>query len=301
MKIGIFDFKDDQFINDVISKLTGIEVEFLSIGERAIPLKSEYRVIIYRFGFYDPYLTEIMKILSLRGTYVINNPFTFTVTNKIVNLELCNSLGISTPKTVILPRFDEEEGPEGIREPEWENIERNMAFPCVLKPFDGYGWGDVYVVNSISELKNLYDALKSKHILLLQSRIEYKDYYRVFCINKKDVLFIKWNPKPGAMGEYIYSDLKPIEHIKDKLTQWTIELNSVLDLDFNAVEWSIDKNGNPFLIDAFNEVPDVPKGSIPEPYYNWIVDRFVACVKEKFNSNIRNRNIFSQPIFLRKS
>jgi len=297
MKIGIFESKDDPFIQDVISSLRGYETEFVLLGENEIPPNPDYRVVIYRYGHHDPYITEILKVLSLRGTYVINNPFTFSITNKIMDANSCSFLDIPHPKTIALPLIDEE--PEGLKEPAWEKIEKVMKFPCILKSYDGFAWDNVYIVNSMSELKNLYDSMKSRTILLAQEMIKYKHYYRVFCVNKKYVLFVKWIPKPHGLGEYIYSDLAEIENVKEKIINWTIELNSILDFDFNAVEWCIDENGNPFLIEAFNETPDVPKGRMPEGYYRWIVDRFVECIKEKANSNARNRNIFSPSIFLK--
>jgi hypothetical protein len=94
------------------------------------------------------------------------------------------------------------------------------------------------------------------------------------------------------MGQYLYSDLKPIEDIKGTLTRLTIDLNIRLDLDVNAVEWCIDEDGHPWIIDAFNEVPEINKEALPEEYYNWMVQKFVECIEDKLNSNHRNKTVF---------
>jgi len=296
VKIGILESPDDQLIRDIIHKLGDLEVEFPTFREQEAPVSSDCRVILDRLSFNYPYLKEMMKCLALAGTYIINNPYAATATNKLMDTRVFCRLGIPFPKTIVLPDMAlKAEGDHFVAEPRWGEIAEELGLPCILKPFDGYAWDDVYVVNSVEEMKNLHVSMKSRHILLAQRLIRYRDYYRVYCINKKDVLFIKWIPKPFAMGQYLYSDLKPIEGIKDRLTELTIQLNSALDLDVNVVEWCLDEEGQPWVIDAFNEVPDVQKQSLPPEYYWWIVDKFVACIKDKLDPSKRNKSIFFEP------
>ena len=94
------------------------------------------------------------------------------------------------------------------------------------------------------------------------------------------------------MGQYLESDLKPLENMKDMLTKLTIDLNTCLDLDVNAVEWCLDEEGRPWLIDAFNEVPEIKKEALPEAYYYWIVQKFVGCIEDKLDSSKRNKTVF---------
>jgi hypothetical protein len=297
MKIGIFDIPEDPFIRDVIGKLGGLETEFLSAGEQLIPLKTDCRVVVYRFGMHDQYITEILKLMSLGGTYVMNNPFAFSISNKLIDATLCGSLGIPHPRTFVLPLMDDD--PVGLKEPDWAAIGKEMTFPCIFKPFDGFAWESVYTVKSLDELKNMYSAVKGRMIMLVQEMIKYKHYYRAFCINKKNVLLMKWIPRPGGMGEYVNSDLAELGELKEKIINWTIELNSVLDFDMNCMEWCVDGDGNAYVIDAFNETPDVPKHMMPNDAYWWVVDRFVECIREKAESGVRNRNFFSSSMLLK--
>ena len=296
-KIGILELKDDPFIIDVVSKLANLPVEFLSLAEQPAPITGDYGVIVDRLSFRFPFLKEVVKSMSLLGAYVINNPFAASASNKLVDELVFQLLGIPSPKSMVLP------GPELkaelgslVAEPSWSRVADEVGLPCVFKPVDGYGWDDVYMLNTLDELKECYAAHAAGKVWLVQRKIDYKHYYRVFCIDQKDVLFVRWIPKPLGMGEYLFTDLAEIADIKDKLAEQTMRMNSCLDMDINVVEWCIDEQGQPWVIDAFNEVPDMPKSRMPPDYYWWIVDRFVACIKDKLTPDKRNKNGFSLPI-----
>jgi hypothetical protein len=94
------------------------------------------------------------------------------------------------------------------------------------------------------------------------------------------------------MGQFLCSDLKPIADMKDAMARLTVDLNVCLDLDVNAVEWCVDEDGHPWVIDAFNEVPEINREALPEAYYDWMVRRFVECIEDKLDSNQRNKTVF---------
>jgi hypothetical protein len=290
MDIGILESRTNRFMNDVVSRLGDTSVEFIgTVGER-VPIEGDYRVVVDRISFQYPFLREIVKNLSLKGTYIINNPFTASTTNKIIEMQLGSRLGLTFPRTMVLPdktALDETDGV--VSQPSLEEVARELGFPCVLKPFDGYAWEDVHVVNSPEELNQVYQSLSPRRILLAQQLIRFKDYFRVFCFDKQDVLFIKWIPKPFAMGQYLQYDAGNLGDARHVLTEQTLKLNLALDLDVNVVEWCVDDEGQWWVIDAFNEVPDVIPEALPPDYYAWIVDRFTACIRDKLHSGKTNR------------
>ncbi|MCX8125973.1 MAG: hypothetical protein N3E40_02340 [Dehalococcoidia bacterium] len=293
MKIGFFEVRSDRFINDVISRLGEFETEIISLSAQPVPICGNYRVVVDRLSFRFPYLREVVKSYALEGTYVINNPFSSVLTNKLVDAKLATGLGIPVPRTVVLPRLDGYEETEGaVREIDWDRVVEGVSFPCIIKPYDGYAWDDVYVVNSVVDLRKMYESLTSRPVMLLQQMVRYREYYRVFCIDRKDILFAPWIPRPLGMGEFPLSGLKPSERLVEQLSTMTIRLNDALDLDVNAVEWCLDEEGRPWLIDAFNEVPDIRQDNMPAAYYNWLVEHFAACVREKAGSGVRNRTVF---------
>ena len=294
--VGILEQRNDRFIADVISKLEDIPVEFISLGAEAVPLKHNFRVVVDRLSFRYPFLREIMKSMSLDGTYVINNPFAASVTNKLVEIRIGINLGLPFPKTIVLPdqtAIDDMES--NVSKPDLDRVAGELGLPCILKPFDGYAWQDVYIVRSTDELKNMYSALSQRCILLAQQLIKYKDYFRVFCFDKKDVLFTRWIPKPFSMGQYLHCSPEDIPDKREKLKELTIGINRALDFDVNVTEWCIDEEGKWWVIDTFNEVPEILPEALPHDSYAWIVERFSACIKDKLTSGKTNA-ILPRPV-----
>jgi hypothetical protein len=290
MVVGILESTSDRFMNDVASRLDGITVEFMSVSGERFPVERTYRVVVDRLSFRYPFLRELMKGLSLNGTYVINNPFAAQSTNKLVEMLVGNRLGLTFPKTVFLPDCFSIEDTEGVVfQPCLDHVAEELGFPCILKPYDGYAWEDVHVVMSKEEMSQVYQSLCSRRLLLAQQFIRYKDYFRVFCFDKQHVLFIKWIPKPLAMGHYLDLDGSVPANVNYDLTEMTMKLNEALDLDVNVVEWCVDEEGRWWVIDAFNEVPDVTLEALPSRYYTWIVDTFALCIRDKLNSGKSNR------------
>lgn len=298
MKVGILEDRDDLFIQDVILQLGKEEVEFLSFSEDFWqPSNIYYKVIVDRLSYRFLYLREALKIMALRGTYVLNNPFSADASNKLVDYEVSRSIGIPVPKTILLSDTSVGEEIKGlVKEPQWTKIVEELGLPCVIKPYNGYGWFDVYVVNSLEEMQKAYESCNNSSLLLAQQFIEYQDYFRVYCIDKKEVLFVRWIPKPLGAGEYLLTDQDNINYKKELISNFTIKLNTILDRDINATEWCFDKEGKPWAIDTYNEVPDIHKGRLPEPHYRWIVEKFGNSIKDKLQSGVKNKHMFDYKV-----
>ncbi|HIE33837.1 MAG TPA: hypothetical protein EYP86_01700, partial [Candidatus Altiarchaeales archaeon] len=148
-------------------------------------MKSDYRVVVDRYSYDDLFLREMVKSLSLEGTYIINNPFLSTAINKILDIKHFESLGIPHPKTIVLPKLDrDDDSTDIVIEPDWDRILENIKFPCILKPYNGYAWDEVHRIETIDDLKEHYECRKYDYLLMVQELVEFIDYYRVFCINK---------------------------------------------------------------------------------------------------------------------
>jgi len=295
MKIGILDYKKEPFTEDIMKKLEefGCHSEYVSLKQQRLPVAKEYDAILDRAGFQYDFLSETMKAMAMRGTYVINNPFAYTAANKIMDAMLSAELKINVPKTLFLPQIDDEwEAGDPAEQPDWAEIEKEIPFPAIMKSFNGYGWENVFETKTPEEAKKKFDELKKERAMLLQEKIDFVDYYRVFCINKKDLLVAKWKPAPMGLGELLFVEPPQAEDLLKKIEKQTIKLNERLDFDINAVEWCIDKNGTPIVIDAFNEVPDINKASMPEQYYWWMVDRVVDCIRQKAGKHKKNKTMF---------
>jgi hypothetical protein len=289
-KLGIVEFRGNDFIESVAASLHDVPADFIRSGQVLHPSPPPYRVIIDRVSFCDPFLRRLMCSWSIAGAYVLNDPFFTQVFDKFSELQLYDALGISHARTMLLPRVNRaEDVREIVAPPDWPAIEGAIGFPCVLKPVEGYAWQDVFTAESPAGLRGLYESLGDRQTLMVQELIRYSAYYRAFCIDKREVFIVGWKPLPFDQGEYFLPDPAALAAVEEHITSRTIALNAALGLDFNAVEWCVTPGGQPVVIDSFNDVPDVRKEKLPPACFQWVVERFCACVRSKLASGERNR------------
>ncbi len=252
-------------------------------------------MIIDRVSFCDPFLRQLMRYWSIAGAYVLNDPFFTEVFDKLSELQLYDALGIRHARTMLLPRVNRaEDMSEMVTVPDWPAVESAIGYPCVLKPVDGYAWQDVFTAENPVALRGLYESLSDRRTLMVQELIRYGAYYRAFCIDKREVFIVGWKPLPFDQGEYFLPEPSALSSVEEHITSRTIALNAALGLDFNGVEWCVTPEGQPFIIDSLNDVPDVRKEKLPPACFQWVVERFCACVRSKLASGERNR--FAPPL-----
>jgi hypothetical protein len=286
----MLEFKDNEFARSVAAGLAGVPIEYLRIGQLRAPSPPPFKVIVDRVSFCDPFLRHVMRYWSLAGAYVLNDPFFTLVFDKLSESLVYDACSIRHPRTLLLPaRNGTDDVSEIVREPEWTEIESVVGFPCILKPVDGYAWQDVFKVADPPMLRALYESFKGRQTMIVQELVEYTAYYRAFCINAGEVFIVRWTPQPFDRGEYSLPRPGELGTTEDLVREKTIQLNRALGLDFNAVEWCMAKDGTPMIIDSYNDVPDVRREKLPPAAYDWVVDRFCACVREKLARGERNR------------
>ncbi len=291
--VGILEFRDNDFTRSVAAGLAGMPVEYIKAGQLVHPSPSPFRLIIDRVSFCDQFLRQVMRYWSIGGTYVLNNPFFTLVLDKLSELHLYDALGIHHPRTVLIPSGKQsEETAELAAGPDWDAVAECVGFPCIIKPVDGYAWQDVFRADNPSTLRGLYESLRSRHTLIVQQLVSYRSYFRAFCVGQQDVFLCRWDPLPFDRG--VYSVPTP-DDVSAGLAQFIREksaaLNAGLGLDFNAVEWCVTPEGDPLVIDSYNDVPDVRREKLPPECYDWAVDRFCACVREKVASDECNASL----------
>src|SRR5271170_2061250 len=90
-------------VNKLGQKL-GVTAEFVKLGGTKMGETPEYRVIVDRISHEVEYYRGYLKHAVLQGTYVINNPFWWTADDKYFNYSMASKLGLTIPKTVLLPQ-----------------------------------------------------------------------------------------------------------------------------------------------------------------------------------------------------
>jgi hypothetical protein len=278
MKIGILVGMENTFPPALIEKINsmdaGVTAEYVKIGGVKMGEATEYRVIFDRISHEIPFYRSYLKNAVLNGATVVNNPFWWSADEKFFGYSLATKLGLAVPKTVLLPQkgYIERVTNASLRNLEfpldWDGIIEHVGMPAILKPHDGGGWRDVYKVNSKEELWRDYD-LTGTLAMTLQEFIDFEVYVRCYCVGRKQVLVMPYDPKNRR---YVPKDeqVLPAE-LEDRIVRDTILINEALGYDLNTTEFAI-KDGVPYAIDFTNPAPDADIWSVTEPYFNWVTD-----------------------------
>jgi glutathione synthase/RimK-type ligase-like ATP-grasp enzyme len=232
-------------------------------------------VIIDRISQDVPFYRAYLKNAAISGTAVINNPFWWSADEKFFNNALATKIGVPVPKTVILPSRDlpddtSAESFSNLSYPlDWNAIFEYVGFPAYMKPFAGGGWKNVYRLNSSEDFFQVH-AQTGQLVMLLQEEIIFDQYYRCYCIGRKHVRIMPYEPRNPHHLRYI-ADFKPTAKMLKTMKEIVLKINNHLGYDFNTVELAI-RNGIPYAIDFCNPAPDADLKSVGEENFNWVVE-----------------------------
>ena len=288
-RVGIIatDEKFSQALIEILNQRKDVQAEWCQTSELRLNEPCPYRVIVDRlshcFEFYQPYL----KHAVLSGTYVINNPFWFLADDKFFNYHRASQLGVAIPRTVLLPskEYDQRvlrpEDLHNLKTPiDWREVTRDIGFPAILKPYDGYGWREVHRVDSLDELLAVYNE-SMMDVMMLQEFIDFEHYVRCFVVGKKWVLPTSYNPKERR---YVVDHDHLTPELGARIVRDCQVINHALGYDINTVEFAI-RDGVPYAIDFMNPVPDAKPEVISYPYFGWLVERVADLVEEIVHSD----------------
>jgi hypothetical protein len=239
----------------------------------------EYKVIIDRISHEVPYYRSYLKNAVVQGTIVINNPFWWTADDKYIESTIAHRIGVAHPRTAVLPNQSYISGivDESLRNLEyplpWEDLLAYTGTPAFLKPAIGGGWKNVYKVHNLEELWQAHNET-GELTMVLQQGINFEQYVRCFCLGRKDVLIMRYDP-----GERRYHNdpnyLTPA--LAKRIEQDCIKLCEALSFDMNTLEFAIE-DGIPYAIDFLNPAPDFDINSLGQDHFNWVLDKMSALV-----------------------
>lgn len=289
-KIGILFGQENTFpwalvdrINDM--KVDGITAEAASIDVVQQAKSTDYAVIIDRISQDVPFYRAYLKNAAIGGAAVINNPFWFSADEKFFNNALAEKIGVPVPKTVLLPsnqRPDDtdENSFRNLKFPtDWDYIYNYIGFPAYMKPFSGGGWKSVYRLENSEDLFNKHKET-GQLVMMLQEEIQFKEYFRCYCLGQKYVHIMQYEPRNPHHLRYV-KDGPPIEQkLLDTIHDYTIKLNQWLGYDFNTVEFAV-RDGIPYAIDFCNPAPDADVNSVGQDNFDWVVEHAAKMAVER--------------------
>lgn len=279
-RIGLIVGMEDDFPPEFIARINrepGFHAELAKLGGIRESGEREYDVLIDRLSHEVPFYRFALKAAQLRGTYCINDPLWWAADDKFFGYSLAAQLGVAVPRTVLLPQRDyipainKQKSLRNLQFPlDWQSIIDYVGFPAVLKPADGGGWKNVYIVHNEQELLEAYNETHTL-AMTLQEFIDFDEYIRCICIGRETVLPIKYDPKHRQYvkrGKFLGDELEK-RVIDDAYT-----INTALGYDMNSVEFAV-KDGIPYAIDFTNPAPDMYKWSLGDPYFDIVTDEMV--------------------------
>jgi glutathione synthase/RimK-type ligase-like ATP-grasp enzyme len=278
-KIGILFGMEDTFPHAFVERVNqkaekGIIAEPVRIDKVMQNELTEYAVIIDRISQDVPFYRAYLKNAALTGTAVINNPFWWSADDKFFNYALAHRVGIPVPRTALIPSKNHppDTSGESFRNLEyplnWQEIFDHVGFPAYFKPHDGGGWKHVYKVHDVDEFFEAY-AAAGDHVMTLQESIDFTEYYRCYCIGRKHVHIMPYEPRNPHHLRY-KADFAPSAAMLEQLETLCIKICTMLGYDFNTIEFAV-RDGIPYAIDYMNPAPDADRNSIQEENFEWIL------------------------------
>lgn len=290
-KIGILFGQEDSFpwafidrVNDKAARAVGagtqdargLSAEPVRIDKVIQGADSGYAVIVDRISQDIPFYRGYLKNAALNGTAVVNNPFWWSADEKFFNNCLATKIGVAVPKTVLLPSKQHppdtnERSMRNLAYPlDWDAIFSYVGFPAFFKPFAGGGWKNVYKLHDADEFFRAYDDT-GQLVMMLQEEIVFKEYFRCYCIDVRDVRIMQYDPKAPFHERYVRNGPPIPAALLDQLRDAVLRLNRALGYDFNTVELAM-RDGVPYAIDFCNPAPDADLHSIGEDNFEWVVE-----------------------------
>lgn len=268
-KMGLKDIKAESVIVDMV--------------QQAEP--TDYAVIIDRISQDVPFYRAYLKNAAISGTAVINNPFWWSADEKFFNNALAVKIGVPVPKTVILPSHERptdtgEASFSNLKFPlSWEKIFDHIGWPAYMKPHAGGGWKSVYKLNNMDDFFKAY-AETGQLVMMLQEEIIFEDYFRCYCLGRKYVRIMQYEPRNPHHLRYQSNKGPASEKLLKKVHDYVLDLCNALGYDFNTVEMAV-RNGVPYAIDFCNPAPDADVNSVGQENFDWVVEHASRMAVER--------------------
>jgi len=275
-KVGLLIGREWSWPNALISEINrrneGVVAEFVKIGGTFMQGDCPYHVIIDRMSHEIPYYRTYLKFAALNNCYVVNNPFMTSADDKFFGIGLVNKLGGQTPRTVALPnkRVENENVPENFRNLEypmdWQGIIDYVGVPAVLKDINSGGRRLSRRVHNVDELIRCYDESDTL-TAVLQQVIESDTHIHCFVVGREKVLATRYSLEEK---KYLADDGRLDPAIKERTSKSARLISQAYGYDINMVEYVI-QNGEHYLINPTNPVPDLDIKLLTPGHFNWTV------------------------------
>jgi hypothetical protein len=277
-RIGLLFGMEDTFpwaLIDAIAQLgddvVGVPVEISALRDTA---GFDYALILDRISHEVPFYRTFLKVAVARGVQVVNNPFWWSADDKYFGNIVAESVGVATPRTVLLPHKHRPPNTEAnsfrnLTFVHWDEVFDYLKFPIFLKPAHGGGWKDVYKVDGRGAFFKAYDASRDL-AMMAQEAIEFESYYRIYTVGRERVHVMPYDPRAPHEHRYVRGGPGVEPELLERLERDALALSRALGYDMNTVELAV-RDGVPYAIDFTNPAPDADVKSVGDENFAWMV------------------------------
>jgi hypothetical protein len=264
-----------------------------------------YAVIIDRISQDVPFYRAYLKNAAISGTAVINNPFWWSADEKFFNNALAVKLGVPVPKTVILPSNKKPDDTHdssfsNLKFPlSWEKIFEHIGWPAYMKPHAGGGWKSVYKLNNQDDFFKAYKETEQL-VMMLQEEIIFTEYFRCYCLGRKHVRVMQYEPRNPHHLRYVVSGPPASGKLVKKVHDYVLDLCNALGYDFNTVEMAV-RDGIPYAIDFCNPAPDADVKSVGQENFEWVVEHAAKMAVDRTRIRRPGQDNLTWGTFIRQS
>jgi hypothetical protein len=285
----------EAFMQAVNGRDNNVTAELVQLGGTFMDDPCEYDVIIDRISHEIPYYRAFLKYAAIQGSYIINNPFTWSADSKFSGTALVNRLGLKSPRTVVLPnkQVDKDVTPSTFRNlkypMDWQAIIDYVGVPAIFKDNLARGRRGAERVHNVDELIQRYDE-SSTRTKILQQIIDSDQHVHCFVIGQEKVLSLHYSLKNGR---YKQSILAQDSELGQRLTVDALHITRAYQYDINMVEFVI-KDDIAYVINGTYPAPDIDLTLMTDEQFQWLVSEIVALAIERAQRPLRQTGIFQQ-------
>jgi hypothetical protein len=285
--------------NDTIK----FQTERVKVEPFDLEYRPKYDLVIDRVTHWFHTTREWVKLLSLDGVYVLNNPWAIQSMEKHTTYVAMMKLGLPIPKTWMIPPKEYETGGD------WDvtirrynrlfdlaKVGEEVGYPAFLKPYDGGGWVGVTRVADERQLRNAYDR-SGKRVQHLQAAVKDWDLFIRAIGMGPQVNVVKYDPDQPLHERYRvdYNFVSGAEW--QRATRICRTINAFFGWDFNSCEM-LRADGVLYPIDFANACPDSQVTSL-HYHFPWTVKSmlrwtlFCAATKRQKKMDLQWERFFA--------
>jgi hypothetical protein len=283
----------EAFMTAVNNSEENVTAELVELGGTFMDEPCDYDVIIDRISHEIPYYRAFLKYAAILGTYIINNPYTWSADSKFSGNVLVNKLGFKSPRTVVLPnkQVDKDVTPSTFRNlkypMDWQAIIDYVGVPAIFKDNQASGRRGVARVHNVDELIQRYDE-SSTRTKILQEIIESDQHVHSFVIGQEKVLSLNYSIEHGRYQQKMVDSQGKLGQ---KLATDALRITRVYQYDINMVEFVI-KDDIAYVINGTYPAPDIDLTLMTEEQFQWFVTEIAALAIDRAKRPLPQNGVF---------